>query len=163
MRKSLNLRPVEKGDAAFLHTLMNDEKVLKALHEVPTLLADWQEAISCWAQDGDEEDYILLVEGVPAGWLGINGLEGEEGTVYLKMAALLPAYQGRGMGSWAVEQIITLYRERNFRRILLYTDRENVPGRRCYEKCGFSVSDTLQDTMSDGAVVDRVEMKRVLR
>lgn len=155
-------RPVCQDDAGFLNTLMNDPSVLQALNEVPTTLQDWTDAIGEWAADEDEEDYIVCDGAVPIGWLGINGLLNEDRTVYLKMAAFLPAYQDRGFGTRAVRELLKVLKHRGIEKVILYTDRDNVRARACYQKCGFRAVGSLTETMSNGKNVPRIRMETSL-
>lgn len=82
----LNVKILEvcESDAQFLFELMNDERILDVLNELPTQVSDWIDAISPWNYDDDEEDYIIFEEETPIGWLGINGLMSEDKVAYIK-------------------------------------------------------------------------------
>ena len=49
---------------------------------------------------------MILAEGRPIGWLGINGLSSESKQVFIKMIALLPTHQGRGIGQYVIREMI---------------------------------------------------------
>lgn len=155
----IRLNAVTDWDAVFLNTLMNLPGILEALNEVPTQLSDWQEAIEEWNRDEDEEDYIIFCGEIPVGWVGINGLASEDCTAYLKMAAILPEYQSRGIGVRAVQKVVNMLEQRGYSRVLLYTDEANRKAVACYTKCGFTVRDRLTEEMSNGKLVDRYEME----
>ena len=161
--KDISIRPVNGGDAEFLYLIMNDPSVLSALHEIPTRLQDWADAIDEWIRDGDEEDYIVEAGSVPAGWLGINGLSGTDKTAYLKTAAFLPEYQGRGIGTYSIREMLYLLKNRGVERVILFTDRANLKAQACYKKCGFRIVETLSETMSDGKSVERYRMESLLK
>ena len=108
---NINLRAVSDADAPFLAFIMNTDTVLEALNELPTQLEDWADAIKEWSKDNDEEDYIISDDETPIGWLGINSLESADKVAYLKLAALLPDYHNKGIGSYAISQIIELLRQ----------------------------------------------------
>ncbi len=143
----------------FLTALMNDPDILKSLREVPTTAADWAEAIPLWTDDPDEEDYIVCDGDQPIGWLGVNELISEAKAVSLKMAAMLPEYQHKGIGTYAIKQLIENLQSRGFSKMVLYTDQDNFPAQNCYKKCGFSISGELTDTMSNGETVKRYIME----
>ena len=94
----IEIRSVSDDDAEFLFQLMNEPTVMKDLNEVPTKKQDWEEAVSAWSEDADEEGYIVLSSGRPIGWFAVNGLLADDHTAFLKMAALMPAYQGKHIG-----------------------------------------------------------------
>lgn len=163
MEKDIQVRPVCAGDAEFLYQLMNCPPVLERLNEVPTERQDWADAISEWLKDDDEEDYIVMDGDTPTGWLGINGLLGEDRTAYLKMAAFLPEYQGRGYGTASIREVLDGLKRRGIERVSLFTDRDNVIAQACYRKCGFAVVESLTETLSNGKDVDRVKMTTSLK
>ena len=96
---SITIRKVESKDSAFLCALMNHPALMHRLHQTATTNKDWTEAIQLWFQDEDEQDYILCDRDWPIGWFGVNGLQATDKKAYLKIAVLLPEYQGKGIGS----------------------------------------------------------------
>ena len=156
------IRPVNQNDAEFINTLINDPSVMLALNEIPTSRQDWIDAISEWSRDNDEEDYIILDRSTPIGWIGINGLRNSDQSAYIKMAAILPGYQNRGFGAKAVRELMSGLKQKGYKRILLYTDRDNLKAQACYQGCGFHVVDSLTETMSNGKEVARYLMEASL-
>ena len=155
-------RPVTESDAGFLHALMNSPLILRRLNEVPTGLQDWSCAIREWCLDDDEEDYIVMDGDTPIGWLGVNGLLGEDKIVYLKMAAILPDSQGKGYATAAIRGLMRSLKRRGYRRMALYTDRDNLKAQACYRKCGFKAVESLTETMANGKNVPRLRMESCL-
>ena len=148
-----------KADAKFLYRLMNDQSILDALDEVPTQPDDWANAISAWNCDPDEEDYIILDENTPIGWLGVNGLLSEDRTAYIKMIGLLPQYQNKGAGSYVIDHILETLKVRGFLTAALYTNQNNFRAQRCYKKCGFKVTEELVEEMANGNLAKRYKME----
>ncbi len=163
MEKELQIRSVNDSDAEFLYQLMNCPSLLERLNEVPTTRQDWTDAISEWLKDEDEEDYIVLAGDTPMGWLGVNGLRGGDGIAYLKMAAFLPEYQGRGYGTCSIRVVLDNLKRKGIEQVFLYTDSDNAPAQACYRKCGFKVVESLTETLSNGKDVDRVKMVSCLK
>ena len=155
----IGTRPVCTGDAEFLCSVMNCPSVLQALNEVPTGLQDWTDAIREWSHDDDEEDYIILENETPIGWLGVNGLLNGDRAVYLKMAAIIPE---RGFGTQAIRILMADLKHRGFERMILFTDQDNASAQACYAKCGFRVAESLAETMSNGKNVQRYRMESCL-
>ncbi len=156
--ENIEIRQVTHIDALFLQRLMNDDQVMEILHEVPTSVDVWADAIAGWDSDPDEEDYIILDEGIPIGWLGINGLSSDDKQAFIKMIALLPTHQGRGIGQYAITEMVGNLRVRGFASLQLCTDLSNVRAQRCYHRCGFEVSEKTVQRMPDGTMVDRCRM-----
>ncbi|MDE7220341.1 MAG: GNAT family N-acetyltransferase [Oscillospiraceae bacterium] len=154
----IEIRSVSAGDAEFLFQLMNEPTVMKALNEVPTEKRDWEEAVSAWSEDADEEGYIVLRSGQPAGWFAVNGLLADDHTAFLKMAVLLPAYQGKHIGRYVITKIKENLQSRGILSIALFTNQSNLKAQKCYAKCGFKVIDTLTEEMSDHTIADRYKM-----
>ena len=156
---NIKLRAVSDGDAQFLTFVMNTDSVLDALNELPTLLNDWVDAIKEWSKDNDEEDYIITYGEIPIGWLGINSLESADKVAYLKLVAILPEYHNKGIGRYAINQVIEMLRQRKYLKVALYTDQENYKARACYSKCGFEVTETFMEEMANGKTVARCKME----
>ena len=156
---NIKLRAVSDGDAQFLTFVMNTDSVLDALNELPTLLNDWVDAIKEWSKDNDEEDYIITYGEIPIGWLGINSLESADKVAYLKLVAILPEYHNKGIGRYAINQVIEMLRQRKYLKVALYTDQENYKARACYSKCGFEVTETFTEEMANGKTVARCKME----
>ena len=156
---NIKLRAVSDGDAQFLTFVMNTDSVLDALNELPTLLNDWVDAIKEWSKDNDEEDYIITDGEIPIGWLGINNLESADKVAYLKLVAILPEYHNKGIGRYAISQVVEMLRQRKCLKVALYTDQENYKARACYSKCGFEVTETFMEEMANGKTVARCKME----
>lgn len=156
--EGIEIRSVSAGDAEFLFQLMNEPAVMKALNEVPTEKRDWEDAVSAWSADADEEGYIVLSSGRPIGWFAVNGLLADDHTAFLKMAALMPAYQGKHIGRYVLTQILENLRSRGITSVQLFTNQDNLAAQKCYEECGFSVAEALEEQMSDGVIARRYQM-----
>ena len=116
---NIKLRAVSDVDAQFLTFIMNTDSVLNALNELPTQLDDWVAAIKEWSKDNDEEDYIITDGEIPIGWLGINSLESADKVAYLKLAAILPNYHNKGIGYYAISQVVEMLKQRNYLKVAL--------------------------------------------
>ena len=159
---NIKLRAVSDADAKFLAFLMNTDTILSVLNERPTQLEDWVEAIKAWNKDNDEEDYIISNGETPIGWIGINNLESTDKVAGLKLAAILPDHQSKGIGHYAITQILEMLKKRNYLKVVLYTDRENHKAGACYRKCGFEVTETFIEEMSNSKTVARCKMELTL-
>ncbi len=158
---NIRMQNVREEDAEFLYRIMNDKNILEALDEIPTQLNDWVEAISAWDRDPDEEDYIIFDENTPIGWLGINELLSEDKVASIKMIGLFPQYQNRGIGTYAVNQLLSMLRSRGFTAVELYTNQNNHRAQNCYMKCGFKITEKLVEKMANGNLAERYKMKLV--
>ena len=161
-KNQIRIVPAGEKDAEFLYRLMNCPAILRRLNEIATTRQDWEGAVKEWAQDDDEEDYIVFEDETPVGWFGINGLRNDGKTAYLKMAAILPDAQGRGIGSFAIRELMLRLRRNGYKQLVLYTDKDNLVAQACYLKCGFQIAESLTETMSNGKTVPRYRMTACL-
>ena len=157
--ENISIREVEAKDAEFLFNLMNNESILNSLNEIASSLDSRQRAITEWNNDADEEDYIIFEGNIPIGWVGVNGLASQDKQAWIKIIAILPDKQGLGIGPYVINQLIENLKLRGYESIALYTDRANVNAQKCYQKCGFTVTDTLVRKMSNGKYVERYKME----
>ncbi len=158
----VTLHAVTDNDADFLFSIMNIDSVLEALNENPTQLFDWTEAVRAWSEDDDEEDYIIRDGETQLGWIGINGLSSADRVAYLKAVVVLPDYQNKGIGQYAVAHVLDMLRQRKYTKAALYTDQSNHKAQACYHKCGFRIVETFEEEMANGKTVARCRMERVL-
>ena len=156
---NIKIEEVKIGDAEFIYNLMNNEIVMDALNEVPTSLSDWRCAIAEWKQDSDEKDYIIFCDTIPVGWIAVNGLISTDKKAFIKMVAILPEYQGYGVGQFAVRWVVEMLRKSEYISVALYTDESNLKAQNCYSKCGFVVTESFVDKMSNGKSVKRYKME----
>lgn len=157
--KEIKFIKVQKSDAEFICTLMNDESLLHALNERHTPLGVWIYSVNNWLKDADDEDYIIYFNGKPVGWLGINGLLSYTQRPLVKMLAILPEYQNLGIGMHAVNFVIENLRSRGYLSLDLHTDQSNIKAQKCYQKCGFEIIGSITQKMSNGLIVDRYTMR----
>ena len=159
---SIEIKNVERSDSVFLFQLMNDTQIIKALNETPTSQEEWVEAVNYWENDDDELDFIIWNGGRQIGWFAFNGAQSPDKTVYLKMAAILPLYQNNGIGSQVLLQLLEAMKRKGFGKVILFTNKENVKAQRCYQKCGFSITEELTQKMSDNTLAERYKMECIL-
>ena len=159
---NLELKEVMEREYEFLYELMNNESIMKRLNETCTSLEDWKSAILYWKNDSDEENYIIYNNNKPIGWIGINNLDSSDREVYIKILAILPENQRRGIGGYAVKNMINYLKGKGFKKLSLYTDKDNDYAQRCYIKCGFKIETTLTDKMANGKNIERYKMSIVL-
>lgn len=157
--ENIRIEKVTTNDAGFLFQLMNEPSVISVLHEVPTQISDWQEAVLAWLEDADEKGYIVFIGSTPVGWFAVNGLLAEDHSAFLKIAVLLPSWQSKHIGRYVLSQIIKIQQSAGIRTLTLFTDQSNVKAQKCYEACGFEIVETLTEEMSDQTIVKRYKME----
>ena len=156
---TIEIKNVEHSDIVFLFQLMNDTQIMKALNESPTSQEDWVEAVNCWENDADELDFIIWNDGKQIGWFAFNGVQSPNKIAYLKMAVILPQYQNKGIGKYVLFQLLEIMKRKGFAKVILFTNQENVKAQRCYQKCGFRITEELTQEMSDNTLAARYKME----
>ena len=73
----ITFHDLEEKDMRFLSELLNNERILAALHNEKLSYDKWLDVYrKYWKNDTDEKHFIMFCEDNPAGWLKINGLDG---------------------------------------------------------------------------------------
>jgi ribosomal protein S18 acetylase RimI-like enzyme len=153
---------VTRKDALFINRLMNDKSIMERLNEVETSINIWETAIREWDKDPDEVNYIIYQDTISIGWLGINNLLSPNKQAFIKVIALLPEYQSRGIGKRIISRAFVELRQMGCKSVGLYTDNTNIPAQKCYKKCGFEITDTAIREMANGKNINRVKMEVIL-
>ncbi len=82
----------------------------------------------------DRTQYVAHLSGAPAG-VGAIGLEDGEATIF--GLAVLPVFQGRGVGRGMVSLMLNELLSRDTKGILIEVDSTNLPALHLYRSCGF--------------------------
>jgi len=78
---------------------------------------------------------IIQVDGQDAGVLVI---ENRDGTLYLGLIEILPAFQGQGVGTAVIQDFIATAKAQNL-PATLHVLKTNTPARQLYERLGFTI------------------------
>lgn len=130
-----SIRTMNYSDLAFKHQLMNEPEIRAAIHIDETSLSFWEEAFTEGQKDTDEENFILCADGQPAGWIKLNGLDGDN--AWLSMLVISRAFQHMGLGSFAVRKCEEIVFGKGFKKLSIHTTDDNMTAKSCYEKCGY--------------------------
>ena len=127
------LRPATDNDFDFLFALHRS-----AMREYIDAIWGWHEG---WQAEYFQKKFdpstrqIIVVDGGDAGVLVV---EARPGVVYVGLIELLPAYQGRGVGTAIITGLLTGAHSRGL-PLSLHVLRTNHPARRLYERLGLGV------------------------
>lgn len=142
---------LEEKDMRFLSELLNNESILAALHNEKLSYDEWLDVYrKYWKNDTDEKHFIMFCEDKPAGWLKINGLDGNS-TAWLSMLAVAPEYQRKGLGMKAVSFFEEYISDRGFSSAGINTTEDNSTAQKLYEKCGYDITEHSESVMGDGS------------
>ena len=86
--------------------------------------------------------FVIMFESKPVGCISCKNIE--KGTYEVGCLCVIPQYQGKGIGSHAIEFVKSYYKDWN--KFTLVTPVDKVENVRFYtEKCGFSIVSTEID------------------
>ena len=109
---------------------MTIQQVAAGLWRLPLLEADTVGEAGFFTALGGQ--VIGFAPWNPRGWpsLGIIGHN-----------CIVPLYQGRGYGRRQIEEVMSLFSQKGFRRVQMRTDEHPFfePARRMYQRCGFAL------------------------
>ena len=128
------LRPAIQADRAFLYDLHKS-----AIRPAVEATWGWNEA---WQQDyfaqkfDPDKRQVIVAKGQD---VGVVVIEEREGAVYIGLIEVLPAFQGRGIGTAVIQDILHQADKQN-RPVMLHVLKTNEAGKRLYERLGFVVT-----------------------
>lgn len=144
---------LEEKDMRFLSELLNDESILAALHNEKLSYDEWLEVYrKYWKNDTDEKHFIMFWEDKPAGWLKINGLDGND-TAWLSMLVVALEYQRNGLGTKAVSFFEEYISDKGFFSAGINTTEDNSAAQSLYKKCGYEITERSESVMGDGSKI----------
>lgn len=135
----IDVRPARPDEADRLLAIQREAAVDAFAHVYPperypfpddAIREVWAEALA----DPEVEVYVAEDDGAPVGAVSV-------GNGYLATLYVLPAYQGRGVGSELHDLALERLRALGFEQAKLWTLRENDSGRRFYERRGWRLTD----------------------
>ena len=151
MKEKISFDVLEEKDIRFLSELLNNESILAALHNEKLSYDEWLDVYrKYWKNDTDEKHFIMFWEDNPAGWLKINGLDGND-TAWLSMLAVAPEYQHNGFGTKAVSFFEEYISDRGFSSVGINTTEDNSAAQNLYKKCGYEITERSESVMGDGS------------
>jgi ribosomal-protein-alanine N-acetyltransferase len=148
------LRPYREDDAERLVQIANDAGVSRYLSRrfpFPYTADDARSWVATASRQDPTDDYVIVVDGVLAGGVGIRPHDLERSGVAEFGYWLGRAYWGRGIATRAARMLIAhAFAARDLRRLEAMVFAPNVASARVLEKCGFAREGTMR-----GAVLDR--------
>ena len=127
-----SVRILQPKDAGTLSEIYNAN--LGPLHGVEIPVEEWQHMLE--ENDPYEAYFFITEKGVPRAWLKLNGLENPDNG-YISMLAVLPAYQRRGLGTFAIRFAEGYMRSKGIGQLRVHTTLDNLPALNLYGKLGF--------------------------
>jgi len=157
----IRLRPLERGDLHFVHTLNNNDAIMRYWFEEPYEAYDELAALyDRHIHDQYERRFIIEHEsGKPAGLVELVEIN------YIHRRAefqiiVAPAFQGRGYAKRATRIAAGYaFRVLNLHKVYLVVDKDNQAATHIYQGCGFQIEGELKEEFfSNGRYRDAYRM-----
>lgn len=140
------IEAVNREDARYVAEIYC--KNIEALHGNEIMFDEWYRLLS--SDDSDEKHFLILKGAIPCAYLKVNGLESGDNIGWISMLAVEPAFQQKGVGTYAVSYAEEFLRNMGKSVICIHATEDNIPAQRLYEKCGYVISERCELTTGDG-------------
>jgi len=160
--ETVHLRLFNKSDVQRKVKWINDSKVNRYLHYnlplCPDRTMNWFNRIMT---DASREDYVYEIitesEFIPIGLIGLLGIEQKNQKAEFYIVNGEKKYWGKGYALQATKLFLNhAFLKHNLNKIYLYTEVDNVPAQKLFEKIGFKKEGLLkEDLIHMGKKIDR--------
>ncbi|MFK7681940.1 GNAT family N-acetyltransferase [Priestia megaterium] len=99
-----------------------------------------------------ENIWILDIDGFPKGSISIKRTN--EDVAQLGLFLVDPSLRGTGLGKQLVQTAIDFCKEKNYKKVVLWTNSELVAARRIYKNKGFQLIETRKQFLSNKELVE---------
>lgn len=155
---SISLRRFQEEDVPYKVQWINDDQNNKFLHYDLPLKEDktlsWFKTLK---DRTDRVDYTITYNSEPVGLIGLLNIDNinKKAEYYICLGG--DAYKGKGIASAATKNLLDIsYKELGLQKIYLYTEVENTPAQKLFEKVGFEKEGLLKsDLIHNDVKVDR--------
>lgn len=146
---SVNIRKFQESDIPYKVKWINDDNNNKYLHYDLPLREDktliWFKTLK---DREDRLDYTITYNKEPAGLIGLLNIDYRNKKAEYYICIGESKFKGKGIAYKATDLIIKeAYYELNLNKIYLYTEVENIPAQKLFEKIGFSQEGLLKDDL----------------
>jgi RimJ/RimL family protein N-acetyltransferase len=151
----LNLRAVERMDAALIHRWFNDPTVMRwwGVPEATSSLADIQRRIEDWIADEARLDrpacfLAETLEGEMVGLVILKDFDPTHRSIQLSLMIGESSRWGQGLGSDLVRTVVDAsFDAWNLHRVWLRSEAGNERAHSVYRKCGFMQEAVLREAV----------------
>ena len=155
----VSIRKFDRSDIPKKVEWINDSRNNRFLHyDFPLCVEKTEKWFDTNSDRTDRWDAVMEADGIPVGTLGLLSIDRKnlKAEFYIAMGEV--DYKGKGVAKQASILLLRhAFEVLGLNRIYLFTESENIPAQRLFEKIGFSREGLLkQDIMSHGRLVDRM-------
>lgn len=154
----VGIRKFQEEDIPLKVKWINDEKNNKYLHYDLPLKEDktleWYKRIK---NRTDRADFTITFDGEPAGLIGLLNIEFDRLQAEYYICLGEEKFKGKGIAKMATDLLIRKADELyGLKKIYLFTEVDNIPAQKLFEKCGFvKERKIVNDLLYKGKYIDR--------
>lgn len=164
MQSKFMIRPVERGDLAFLWEMLYEaaavDATMRAMGREKALSQPTnQKYLAGWGRKGDVGKIAINAQGVPLGaaWYRLfpakaPGYGFVSATIPELTISVHPGARGQGIGGALIEALVSAAAEQGWSALSLSVDRKN-PAKQLYERYGFSDAGISQPSDSSVTLI----------
>lgn len=152
------VRKFERNDIPNKVKWINDPQNNKYLHyDIPLEIEKTEKWFDNNINNSNRYDAIIEVDGIPCGTIGLINVDRKNHKAEYYIAMGETSLKRKGVSAQASELILKYaFFNLEINRVYLYTETENIPAQRLFEKLGFVKEGCIrQDLFSNGRFVDR--------
>lgn len=155
---NISIRRFAEQDIQCKVRWVNDERNNKYLHyDLPLSEDGTLEWFMSIKDRTDRADFTIICEGEPAGVIGLLNIDSKNRKAEYYILVGEDKFRGKGVAYQASKQLLRFaYETLKLNKIYLYTEVENKPAQRLFEKLGFVIEGLLkEDLIYNGRKIDR--------
>lgn len=159
LQVTVTIRPFEKTDIAKKVEWINNPENNQFLHyDIPITIKKTEKWFESHRNQTDRYDAVIEADGVAVGTIGLLSIDRKNGKAEYYIAMGETAYKGKGIAEEATRLILDYgFNMLKLHRVYLYTEINNIPAQKMFEKVGFIKEGILRsDIKSHGRFVERI-------
>lgn len=155
---TVTIRPFEKEDIPKKVEWINNPENNQFLHyDIPLEIGRTEQWFENIKGRTDRFDATIVVDGVPCGTIGLLEIDYKNSKAEYYIAMGEVSLKEKGVSTQASRLILRYaFQELGLNKVYLYTETENIPAQKLFEKLGFVKEGCLKaDIFSKGRFADR--------
>jgi len=154
----IKIRKFKRSDIPKKVEWINNPENNRFLHyDIPIGIEKTEIWFECNCSRIDRYDAIIEVDGIPCGTIGLLKIDRNNKKAEYYIAMGETSLKGKGVSTEASKLLLNYaFTKLGLNRVYLFTETENIPAQRLFEKLGFSKEGCIkEDIVSHGRYVDR--------
>lgn len=154
----VHIRKFERNDIPNKVEWINNPQNNRFLHyDIPLEIEKTQRWFDSNIGRKDRYDAVIEADGIPCGTIGLLSIDQKNSKAEYYIAMGETSLKGKGISTKASKILLDYaFKELGLNRIYLYTEIDNIPAQRLFEKLGFIKEGCVRnDIISHGKYADR--------